>query len=110
MADDDLTIEEYQALMQAELEEWQKLGTDPARAVIINTFTLDSYFFALRDLLIEKGIFTKEEADKAYYKNVLKNMAEQREGFKEFKQNLERERIAAGVPKMVLPKGINRKH
>lgn len=107
--DDDLTLEEIGEKIRVELEKWHKYGvSDPGEAININAFALDTHHFTLVDMLVEAGLIDKDEYQWRYALNSLRRIRSQFEGFKKFAD--EQRRQAMGVPKMIIPRGSNRKH
>jgi hypothetical protein len=54
-------IDDLNILILAEMECWDKIKTDPAEVVNINTLMLDTYVFALSEYLMELGLIDKDE-------------------------------------------------
>lgn len=54
-------IDALNELLIAEMGEWERLGVDPATAITINVFMLDSYVMALCMYLGELGVIDTQE-------------------------------------------------
>jgi uncharacterized protein YbcI len=90
---DNNAIKNLDALIQDELQEWQKEGLNP-QALCVNTWFAHNEHIALMELLIEKGIL---EVDELNIKVRQVNLRMLKEARKQFGTEIRKARILDGV-------------